>query len=315
MKIYENNSQSIGKTPLIRLNNIKGKYENNLFVKIEGRNPAYSVKCRIASGIINDAIEDGRLKEGMTIIEATSGNTGIGLAYVGAALGYKVAIVMPDTMSVERRMMMKAFGAELILTEGKKGMSGAVAVADQMIADEPEKYFLANQFRNPSNPKIHIKTTGPEIYSDLDGEIDVFVSGVGTGGTITGVSRYLKNDKGLDLISVAVEPLKSPVITQHMASKDLQPSPHGIQGIGAGFIPDILDISMIDHIERIDDEDAKNYARMLAEKEGIICGISSGAAVKGALQAIETLEIKDKNIVIVLPDSGERYLSLGLYES
>lgn len=315
MKIYENNSLTIGGTPLVKLNSIKGKHNNTILAKIEGRNPAYSVKCRVAAGIINRAVETGELKEGMTIIEATSGNTGIGLCYAGAAKGFKVAIIMPDTMSMERRMMMKAFGAELILTEGKLGMKGAVALADEMAANHPDKYFLANQFRNPANPQIHEKTTGPEIYEDTDGKVDVFVSGVGTGGTITGVSRYLKLDKGLDLITIAAEPKKSPVITQFMKNQDLQPSPHGIQGIGAGFIPDVLDTSLIDEVEQVEDEDAREYARRLAREEGIIAGISSGAAVSAAIQAIEKLGLENKTIVVVLPDSGERYLSMGLYDA
>jgi len=315
MKIFDNNSLTIGGTPLVRLNSIKGKYDNEILAKIEGRNPAYSVKCRVATGIIQEAMKTGELKEGMTIIEATSGNTGIGLCYAGAALGFKVAIIMPDTMSVERRMMMKAFGAELILTDGKLGMKGAVDLADEMLSKEPEKYFLANQFRNPANPLIHTKTTGPEIFDDTEGKVDVLVSGVGTGGTITGISRYLKNDKKLDLITIAAEPKKSPVITQFMKDQKLQPGPHGIQGIGAGFIPEVLDTSLIDDVEQIEDEDAKEYARRLAREEGIIAGISSGAAVAAAIQAIEKLELKDKTIVVILPDSGERYLSMGLYDA
>jgi len=315
MKIFENNSLTIGNTPLVKLNSIKGKYKNNILVKIEGRNPAYSVKCRVAAGIINRAIETGELKNGMTIIEATSGNTGIGLCYAGAALGFNVTIVMPDTMSMERRMMMKAFGAELILTEGKLGMKGAIELADKMIEEKPEKYFLANQFRNPANPMIHVKTTGPEIYNDTDGKIDVFVAGVGTGGTITGVSRYLKMDKELKLLTIAAEPKKSPVISQFIKNQAIQPGPHGIQGIGAGFIPSILDVSLIDEVEQVDDEDAKEYARRLAKEEGIICGISSGAAVCAAIQAIDKLGLENKNIVVILPDSGERYLSMGLYDS
>jgi cysteine synthase A len=313
MKIFDNNSLTIGNTPLVKLNKIQGIHPNNIYAKVESRNPGFSVKCRVAVGIIQRAIETGELREGMTIIEATSGNTGIGLAFVASAMGYDIKIVMPETMTVERRQMVQAFGAELILTEGAKGMAGAVAVADQMAADEPDKYFLANQFRNPASPLIHEKTTGPEIYNDLDGNIDVFVSGVGTGGTITGVSRHLKLNKGLDLITVAVEPEKSPVITQFLKGQDLQPSPHKIQGIGAGFIPEILDVSLIDQVMQIDDEDAMEYARRLAKEEGIISGVSSGAAVCGAIKAIEKFGYKDKNIVVVLPDSGERYLSFGLF--
>lgn len=313
MKIYENNAESIGNTPLVRLNRIKGAHPNNIMVKIEGRNPAYSVKCRVAAGIINRGIETGELKKGMTIIEATSGNTGIGLCYAGAALGFPVSILMPETMSVERRQMMKAFGAELILTEGKLGMKGAVALADEMAAKQPDRYFLANQFRNPANPLIHERTTGPEIFRDTDGKVDVFVGGIGTGGTITGVSRYLKLDKKLKMLSIGAEPVKSPVISQFLKNRELQPGPHGIQGIGAGFIPDTLDLSLVDHVMQIDDEVAKDYARRLAKEEGIICGISSGAALAACMQAIEQFGFENKNIVVVLPDSGERYLSLGLF--
>ncbi|PLX65861.1 MAG: cysteine synthase A [Denitrovibrio sp.] len=313
MNVYDNVSLTIGNTPLVRLNRIKGKLPNNIYVKIEGQNPAYSVKCRVATGIIRRAVETGELKEGMSIVEATSGNTGIGLAYAGATLGFKVIITMPDTMSIERRQMMQAFGAELILTDGKLGMTGAVALADKMVEEKPDSYFLANQFRNPANPLIHEQTTGPEIYNDLDGNVDVFIAGVGTGGTITGVSRYLKMDKKLDMISVAVEPAKSPVISQYLKGKTLDPAGHGIQGIGAGFIPDILDLSLVDQVIEVEDAEALKFARRLAKEEGIIAGISSGAAVSAAIQAIEKFGYENKNIVIILPDSGERYLSSGLY--
>jgi len=315
MKYFKNNSLAIGETPLVKLNKIKGAHPNNIFVKIEGRNPAYSVKCRVAVGIIERAIEAGELKEGMTIVEATSGNTGIGLSFAGAALGFKVAIVMPDTMSMERRMMMKAFGAELILTDGKFGMKGAVDEADRMLQNDPEKYFLANQFRNPANPLIHEKTTGPEIFRDMDGKVDVFVAGIGTGGTITGVSRFLKLDKKLDTVCVGVEPANSPVISQYLKGRDLQPAPHKIQGIGAGFIPEILDLSLIDQVVQVSDDDSREYARRLASEEGIISGISSGAAVAAALQLIDKFGYENKNIVVILPDSGERYLSAGLFDS
>ncbi|PLX69306.1 MAG: cysteine synthase A [Denitrovibrio sp.] len=315
MKIYDNNSLAIGETHLVLLNSIKGAQPNNIYAKIEGRNPAYSVKCRVAASIIHRAVETGELKEGMTIVEATSGNTGIGLSFAGAALGFKVAIVMPDTMSMERRMMMKAFGSELILTDGKLGMKGAVEKADKMLQEEPEKYFLANQFRNPANPLIHEKTTGPEIFRDLDGKIDVFVSGIGTGGTITGVSRFMKLDKKLKMLSIGVEPLNSPVISQYLKAKPLQPAPHKIQGIGAGFIPDTLDLSLVDHVVQVSDDEAKEYAVRLAKEEGIISGISSGAAVAAVIKAIEKFGYENKNIVVILPDSGERYLSLGLFES
>jgi len=313
MKFFENNSLAIGRTPLVRLNSISGSYPNNIFAKIEGRNPAYSVKCRVGAGIIQRALETGELKEGMSIVEATSGNTGIGLAFAGAALGFRVVIVMPDNMSMERRQMMKAFGAELILTEGEKGMIGAVEKADSMVRDEPEKYFLANQFRNPANPLIHEKTTGPEIFSDTDGKVDIFVSSIGTGGTITGVSRYLKMDKKLNLLSIGVEPAKSPVISQYMKGREMIPGPHGIQGIGAGFIPDVLDLSLVDKVYQVTDSEAVEYAKRLASEEGIISGISSGAAVCAAVKAVNQMKVKDKNIVVILPDSGERYLSSGLF--
>lgn len=312
MSKYENNTFSIGRTPLVRLNNIEGAEDNNIFAKIEGRNPAYSVKCRVGVYIVNEAVKSGKLKPGMTILEATSGNTGIGLAFAGAALGYKVKIVMPDTMSMERRQMMTAFGAELVLTEGAKGMTGAVAEADRMAAENPELYFLANQFRNPSNPLAHEMTTGPEIYEALDGKIDVFVSAIGSGGTITGVSRFLKpRIKGM--VSVGVEPAKSPVIKQKLNGEPLKPSPHKIQGIGAGFIPEILDLSLLDAVVQVEDEDAMSTARFLAQKEGIICGVSSGAAVFGALKYLKDNGLRGKNVVVILADSGERYLSSGLF--
>ncbi|MGE4318711.1 MAG: cysteine synthase A [Deferribacterales bacterium] len=312
MKIFKDNTLSIGRTPLVKLNNIEGADGNNIFLKIEGRNPAYSVKCRVGVYIISEAVKNGQLKKGMTVIEATSGNTGIGLAFAGAALGYPVKIVMPETMSMERRQMMQAFGAELILTEGAKGMAGAVAEADRMLAEHPDKYFLANQFRNPSNPLAHEMTTGPEIFEDMDGKVDVFVSAIGTGGTITGVSRYLKK-RLPSMISVGVEPLNSPVITQKLNGEPLKPSPHKIQGIGAGFIPDVLDLSLVDGMVRVADDDAINHARMLAKEEGVICGISSGAAVCGALTYLRENGLKDKNVVVILADSGERYLSSGLF--
>lgn len=312
MKIFKDNTLSIGRTPLVKLNNIEGADSNNIFLKIEGRNPAYSVKCRVGVYIISEAVKNGQLKKSMTVIEATSGNTGIGLAFAGAALGYPVKIVMPETMSMERRQMMQAFGAELILTEGAKGMAGAVAEADRMLAEHPDKYFLANQFRNPSNPLAHEMTTGPEIFEDMDGKVDVFVSAIGTGGTITGVSRYLKK-RLPSMISVGVEPLNSPVITQKLNGEPLKPSPHKIQGIGAGFIPDVLDLSLVDGMVRVADDDAINHARMLAKEEGVICGISSGAAVCGALTYLRENGLKDKNVVVILADSGERYLSSGLF--
>lgn len=312
MNIFENNTLSIGRTPLVRLNNIDGAGENNIYAKIEGRNPAYSVKCRVAVYIISEAVKSGALKPGMTILEATSGNTGIGLAFAGASMGYKVKIVMPETMSMERRQMMSAFGAELLLTEGAKGMTGAVAEADRLLAEEPDKYFLANQFRNPSNPLAHEMTTGPEIFEAMDGKIDVFVSAIGTGGTITGVSRYLK-PRVKEMTALGIEPAKSPVIKQRLNGEPLKPSPHKIQGIGAGFIPEILDLSLIDAVVQVEDEDAFAAARLLAQKEGIICGVSSGAAVAGAVKYLKENGLKGKNVVVILADSGERYLSSGLF--
>lgn len=312
MRTFKNNTLAIGETPLVRLNNIEGTDKNNFFAKIEGRNPAYSVKCRVGVFIIAEAIKSGNLKKGMTVIEATSGNTGIGLAFAGAAQGFPVKIIMPDNMSMERRMMMQAFGAELILTDGKLGMAGAVAEADKMLAENPDKYFLADQFRNPSNPLAHEKTTGPEIYRDLDGDVDMVVSAVGTGGTLTGIARYIKGLKS-DVTIVGVEPSKSPVISQFLKGEKMTPAPHGIQGIGAGFIPKTLDTSIIDMMETVTDEDAYSYARKAAKEEGIICGISSGAALAAALSAAEKKGFQNKNIVIIFPDSGERYLSSGLF--
>ncbi|WP_415238466.1 cysteine synthase A [Seleniivibrio woodruffii] len=313
MKIFENNTLAIGETPLIKLNSIKGTEKNNILVKVEGRNPAYSVKCRVGAYILNEAIKNGELKPEMSVLEATSGNTGIGLAFAGAALGYEVAIVMPDNMSLERRLMMKAFGAKLILTDGTKGMAGAVAEADKMLKENPGKYYLANQFRNPYNPLVHEKTTGPEILRDTDGCVDMVVCGIGTGGTISGIGRFLKEKAGKNVVMVGVEPSKSPVITQKINGERLKPGPHNIQGIGAGFIPEVLDLSTIDHMELVDDAVALDYSRLLAKAEGIICGISSGAAVAAALAAADKLGMTGKNIVVILPDSGERYLSSGLF--
>ena len=312
MNIYKNNTLSIGHTPLVKLNKLEGTADNNIFVKVEGRNPAYSVKCRVGVYIIQEAVKSGALKPGMTIIEATSGNTGIGLCFAGAALGYPVKIIMPETMSMERRQMMLAFGAELVLTEGAKGMSGAVAKADRLKAEEPEKYFLADQFRNPANPPAHEMTTGPEIYQDTEGKVDIFVSAIGSGGTITGVSRFLKK-KLPDLFSLGVEPLNSPVITQTLSGEPIKPAPHKIQGIGAGFIPGVLDLSIIDDMVQVADDNALEYARKMAREEGIICGISSGAAVYGALDYLKQKGVKGKNVVVILADSGERYLSSGLF--
>lgn len=308
MRVFEDNSQSIGGTPLVRLHRLaKGLKTEKVYAKIEGRNPAYSVKCRIGSAMIWDAEKRGVLQPGGTIVEPTSGNTGIALAFVSAARGYKLKLTMPETMSLERRAMLKAFGAELILTPGDKGMPGAIAEAERIAAENPD-YFLPQQFKNPANPEIHFKTTGPEIFNDLDGQIDVFVSGVGTGGTITGVTRYLKKEKGLTIESVAVEPANSPVLSGG------SPGKHKIQGIGAGFKPDILDMTLIDRVEQITDDEAFETARRLAKEEGIVCGISCGAAAAVALRLAAQDAYADKTIVVVLPDSGERYLSTPLFQ-
>ncbi|WP_022851305.1 cysteine synthase A [Limisalsivibrio acetivorans] len=310
MRIYENNPLSIGNTPLVKLNKITKDLGNTFLVKIEGRNPAYSVKCRLGAALIWDALERGVIKDNTSIIEPTSGNTGIGLAYAGAALGIKVTLVMPDTMSVERRKMMSAFGAEFILTPGAKGMKGAVEHATELAENEPDRYYMPQQFKNPANPAIHRKTTGPEIWDDTDGEIDAFVAGIGTGGTISGVSQYIKLDKRKSIISIGVEPEDSPVIQQTLNGNELQPGPHKIQGIGAGFIPETLDLDMIDKMVQVGNDEAIEYAKRLTKEEGIISGISSGAAVAAAIKAAKELEMEKKNVVIILPDSGERYLSM-----
>jgi len=308
MPIFEDNSRSIGNTPLVKLHKLaKGLKTEKVYAKIEGRNPAYSVKCRIGAAMIWDAEEKGILQPGGTIVEPTSGNTGIALAFVAAARGYKLILTMPETMSLERRSMLKAFGADLVLTPGEKGMPGAIAEAEKIAAENPD-YFLPQQFKNPANPAIHRKTTGPEIWNDTNGEIDVFVAGVGTGGTITGVSQYIKNDKGKGIESVAVEPENSPVLSGG------SPGKHKVQGIGAGFKPDILDMSLVDKVEKISDDEAFSTARRLAKEEGIICGISCGAAAAVALRLAALDEYADKTIVVVLPDSGERYLSTPLFQ-
>jgi len=313
-KIFTDNSQSIGNTPLVRLNHLVDDSKATILAKIEGRNPAYSVKCRIGANLIWDAEKRGVLKPGVEIIEPTSGNTGIALAYVAAARGYKLTLTMPETMSIERRRVLAALGANLILTPGTEGMKGAIARAEEIAASDPEKYFIPQQFKNPANPEIHEKTTGPEIWNDTDGAIDVIVSGVGTGGTITGISRYIKNTKGKKIISVAVEPKESPVISQHLAGQPLQPGPHKIQGIGAGFIPDTLDLSIIDRVEQVDSNEALEYAKRLAKDEGLLVGISSGAAVAAATRLSKLDEFAGKNIVVILPDGAERYLSTALFE-
>jgi cysteine synthase A len=313
-KIYSDNSQSIGNTPLIKLNHVTKGAKAAVLAKIEGRNPAYSVKCRIGAAMIWDAEKKGLLKPGVEIIEPTSGNTGIALAYVAAARGYKLTLTMPETMSIERRRVLAAFGANLILTPGVEGMKGAIAKAEAIVASDPKKYFLPQQFKNPANPAIHEKTTGPEIWNDTDGTVDVLVSGVGTGGTITGISRYIKNKMGKKIISVAVEPKESPVISQKLAGQELKPGPHKIQGIGAGFIPDTLDLSLVDRVEQVDSMEAVEFARRLAREEGILVGISCGAAGAVAVRLAKLDEFAGKNIVVIFPDAGERYLSTVLFE-
>ena len=313
-KIYSDNSQSIGNTPLIKLNRITQGAKATVLAKIEGRNPAYSVKCRIGAAMIWDAEKRGVLKPGMEIVEPTSGNTGIALAYVAAARGYKLTLTMPETMSIERRRVLAAFGATLILTPGAEGMKGAIKRAEELAASDQAKYFLPQQFKNPANPAIHETTTGPEIWADTDGGIDVLVAGVGTGGTITGVSRFIKNTKGKKITSVAVEPKESPVITQKRAGLELKPGPHKIQGIGAGFIPDTLDLSIVDRVEQVDSAEAVDMARRLAKEEGLLVGISCGAAVAAANRLARLDEFAGKTIVVILPDAGERYLSTVLFE-
>ncbi len=311
---YEDNSLSIGRTPLIRLNRIVEGTPATLFAKIEGRNPAYSVKCRIGAAMIWDAEKRGLLGPGKELVEPTSGNTGIALAFVAAARGIPLTLTMPETMSVERRKLLVAYGARLVLTEGAKGMSGAIAKAEEIAASDPDRYVLLQQFKNPANPEIHERTTGPEIWDDTDGQIDILVSGVGTGGTITGVSRYIKNTRGKAITTVAVEPSASPVLTQTRAGEPLKPGPHKIQGIGAGFVPQVLDLSLVDVIEQVSNEEAVDFARRLAREEGILSGISCGAAVAAAVRHARKPENAGKTIVVVLPDSGERYLSSVLFE-
>ena len=314
MPVYADNTFSIGKTPLVRLNRVVEGGGATVLAKIEGRNPAYSVKCRIGASMVWDAEKRGILTPGKEILEPTSGNTGIALAFVGAARGYKVTLTMPETMSMERRKVLKAFGANVILTEGAKGMNGAIGTAEKMLAEDPGRYVLLQQFTNPANPDIHFRTTGPEIWEDTDGKVDVFVSGVGTGGTITGVSRFLKREKGLPLEVVAVEPSASPVITQTRDGEAPKPGPHKIQGIGAGFVPANLDMSLVDRVEQVTNEEAIEMARRLARVEGILCGISCGAAAAAAIKLAKEPQYKGKTIVVVLPDAGERYLSTILFE-
>jgi cysteine synthase len=313
MATYKDNSLSIGRTPLIRLNRVVPA-GSKVFAKIEGRNPAYSVKCRLGAAMIWEAEKQGQLKPGTEIVEPTSGNTGIALAFVAAARGYKLTLVMPETMSIERRKVLKVFGATIVLTEGSKGMSGAIKKATEIRDSDPKRYFLPQQFENPANPAIHEATTGPEIWEDTNGDIDVLISGVGTGGTITGVSRYIKRQKGKRIVSVAVEPVESPVITQFLAKQELKPGPHKIQGIGAGFIPKTLDLREVDRVELVSSADAMEFARRLAAEEGILSGVSCGAATAVAARLAALPEFAGKTIVVVLPDSGERYLSGPLFD-
>jgi len=312
-RIFADNAQSIGNTPLVQINRLAPRGVT-ILAKIEGRNPGYSVKCRIGANMIWDAESSGRLKPGMTIVEPTSGNTGIGLAFVAAARGYKLVLTMPSSMSLERRKVLKALGAELVLTEPAKGMKGAIAKAEELVASDPAQYFMPAQFDNPANPAIHEKTTGPEIWNDTDGAVDVLVSGVGTGGTLTGVSRFIKNTKGKPILSVAVEPTSSPVISQTLAGEEVKPSPHKIQGIGAGFVPKNLDLAMVDRVELVGDDEARSMALRLMQEEGVLCGISSGAAMVAAVRLAEEPAMQGKTIVVILPDSAERYLSSMLFE-
>ena len=314
MASFEDNSLSIGKTPLIKLNRIVNGPGTKVYGKIEGRNPSYSVKCRIGASMIWDAEQRGLLKPGVELVEPTSGNTGIALAFVAASRGYSITLTMPETMSLERRKVLKAFGANLVLTEGAKGMPGAIAKAEEIYNSDPKHYLLLQQFKNPANPAIHFSTTGPEIWDDTNGEVDVLVSGVGTGGTITGVSRYIKQTRAKAITSVAVEPANSPVITQKLAGQPLKPGPHKIQGIGAGIIPDTLDLSVVDRVETVTNEEAIETAQRLAREEGILSGISSGAAAAVAARLAKQPEFAGKTFVVILPDSGERYLTSVLFE-
>lgn len=312
MKIYADNSETIGNTPLVRLKHFG--YNGNILAKIEARNPSFSVKCRIGANMVWQAEKAGLLTEGKEILDATSGNTGIALAYVAAARGYQITLTMPETMSIERRRLLRGLGATLVLTEGAKGMKGAIAKAEAILASDPTRYVMLKQFENPANPAIHEQTTAPEIWQATAGEIDVFVAGVGTGGTITGVSRFIKQQKGKPIISVAVEPKESPVITQTLKGEEIKPAPHKIQGIGAGFIPQNLDLSLIDRVEQVDSETAIATARRLMAEEGILAGISSGASVAAADRLAKLPEFRDKTVVVILPSASERYLSTLLFE-
>ena len=311
---FEDNAASIGRTPLVRLRRVLDGASALVLAKIEGRNPGYSVKCRLGAALVWDAEKRGVLGPGKELVEPTSGNTGIALAFVAAARGYPLTLTMPETMSIERRKLLLAYGAKLVLTDGTKGMNGAIAKAEEIVASGPDRYVLLQQFKNPANAAIHETTTGPEIWDDTAGAVDIVVSGVGTGGTITGVSRFLKKTKGKPITSVAVEPTNSPVLTQKRAGEPLKPGPHKIQGIGAGFVPDVLDLSLVDQIEQVSNEEAVEYARRLTREEGILSGISSGAAPAVAARLAKRKENEGKTIVVVLPDSGERYLSTVLFE-
>ncbi|MBN8730486.1 MAG: cysteine synthase A [Acidobacteria bacterium] len=312
--VFNDNSLSIGRTPLVRLNRVTQGLPVTILAKIEGRNPAYSVKCRIGASMIWEAEKSGALKPGMELVEPTSGNTGIALAFVAAARGYPITLTMPETMSIERRKVLKAFGAKLLLTEGAAGMRGAIQKAEEIAAADPKRFLLLQQFKNPANPKIHFETTGPEIWDDTNGGMDVLVSGIGTGGTITGISRFFKEAKGKKIVAVGVEPTASPVITQTLKGEAIKPGPHKIQGIGAGFIPDTLDLKMVDRVEQVSNDEAIEMARRLAAQEGILCGISCGAAAAAAVRLAHEPEMAGKTIVVILPDSGERYLSSVLFE-
>ena len=311
---FRDNSLSIGNTPLVKLNRITDGADATVLAKVEGRNPAYSVKCRIGAAMVWDAEKKGLLGPGKTIVEPTSGNTGIALAFVAAARGYGIVLTMPETMSVERRQVLKAFGAKLVLTEGAKGMKGAIAKAEEIVASDPSRHFMPQQFKNPANPLVHETTTGPEIWEATGGAIDVLVSGVGTGGTITGITRFIRNTKGRKILSVAVEPVHSPVITQQRAGQPLVPGPHKIQGLGAGFIPDVLDLSLIDRVETVSNDESIAFARRLAREEGLLSGISCGAAAAAAVRLAKLPEFSGKTIVTILPDAGERYLTTALFE-
>ena len=312
--IYQDNSFTIGRTPLVKLNRVVNGAKATVLAKIEGRNPGYSVKCRIGAAMVWDAEERGLLKPGKEIVEPTSGNTGIALAFVAAARGYPITLTMPETMSLERRKVLKVLGANVVLTEGAKGMKGAIAKAEEIRTSDPERYYMPQQFTNPANPRIHFETTGPEIWEDTEGTIDVLVAGVGTGGSITGISRYIKQEKHHPMISIAVEPTNSPVITQTRNGDEVKPGPHKIQGIAAGFVPENLDLSMVDRVELVTNEESIEMARRIAKEEGILCGISCGAAVSAAVRVAKEPEMAGKLMVVILPDASERYLSSALFE-